>query len=305
MRLDRFLAARFADRSRSFFAKRIRAREVRDEQGQVLSCSHRVIEGDCLSLHIPGMVPDGPPPPFPEVLFDDAGVVAVNKPPGLLCHPAGTQFTWAVVSLAKQRYPSDDVDLVHRLDRDTSGVLLLTRCSEVNRHLKAQVKAGTVHKEYLAIVKGRVPWDRRLIEAPIGPAGGVIRIQMGVRASGQPARTECHVVARQEGLSLVRCVLHTGRTHQIRVHLDHVGHPILGDRMYGVPPSVFLSVLDEGVTEATVRVSGAPRQALHASITRVRLPGGRTVEMRAPWAPDLARWWEQPECLPYDGAFAR
>lgn len=300
LRLDRFLAMRFPDRSRSFFARRIRAGEVADDEDRPLSCSHRVRPGDRLRLWIPGIAPSEPPPAFPPILWEDEALVVVDKPAGMLAHPAGTNFTWALISLAKARYPGERIDLMHRLDRDTSGVIVLTRDLETNRFLKAEVKAGRVYKEYQALVRGELPWDHRLIDAPIGEAGGPIRIQMAVRDDGLPARTEVTVLGRGGGLSRVRCVLHTGRTHQIRVHLAHVGAPLIGDRMYGVPPEIFLSVLDHGVTDEIVEAVGAPRHALHAARTALSLPDGRRIELEAPLPDDMLRWWSDPGCLPLD-----
>jgi 23S rRNA pseudouridine1911/1915/1917 synthase len=300
MRLDRFLARRFEDRSRSFFASRIRAGEVRDAGDRPLACSARVQAGDVLRIHIDGIAPDGPPPPFPPVLHEEGDLVAVDKPAGLLAHPTGTRFVWALISMAKARWNDDRVDLVHRLDRDTSGVLFLTRDLELNRFLKEAVKAGRAHKEYQAIVRGEVDWDERELTGPIGPADGPIRVQMAVRSDGLPARTTVTVLERKPGLSRVRCVLHTGRTHQIRVHLADAGFPLLGDRLYGVPPEVFLDIREHGVTDATHEAAGAPRHALHAGRTVVPLPDGRRVEVVAPIAPDMARWWADPSVLPLD-----
>jgi len=302
MRLDRFLALRFPDRSRSFFSRCIAAGEVCDANDRPLAGSARVQPGHPLRVRIAGIAPSGDPPPLPPVLWTDGRLVALDKPAGMLCHPAGTRFAWAAVSLAKRAWPDEDVHLVHRLDRDTSGVLLLTRHADTNRFLKAAIKRGALHKEYLAIVKGEVPWESQSLTGPIGSDDGVIRIRMAVTPDGLPAHTDVSVVARQPGLTLVRCVLHTGRTHQIRVHLHHAGFPLLGDRMYGVDPDVFLDTLEHGVTPFTRTSSGAPRQALHAQQTRVPLPDGSTVTIDAPLPPDLQRWWADPGVLPHDGA---
>lgn len=291
MRLDRFLALFFQDRSRSWMRDGIREGLVRDPADRPLRPAHRLRTGQVLRLYLPDISPREPPPPFPSVLHEDDRVIAVDKPAGLLCHPAGTAWAWAVISMAKERWADDRVDLVHRLDRDTSGVLLLTRDVEANRHLKRALLQGDCEKEYLAMCRGVIPWDRQEVDAPIGSRGGVVRIQMGVRPEGLPARTTVKVLARAPAHTLVACRLHTGRTHQIRVHMEHVGHSLHGDRMYGLPPEVFLESLDHGLTPGVLAAAGAPRQALHAARTRVPHPDGFDLEVRAPAPDDLRGWW--------------
>ncbi|MEQ1501659.1 MAG: RluA family pseudouridine synthase [Myxococcota bacterium] len=300
MRLDRWLALRFADRSRSYFARAIRDGLVVTADGRRLDCAHRVTAGLALHLYVPGIAPGTAPPPFPPILHEDARLIAVDKPAGLLAHPAGSAFVWAVISLAKRRYPDERVDLVHRLDRDTSGVLVLTRDLDANRRLKEAIHDGELHKEYEAIVKGVIPWDHRLLDGPIGPADGPIRVQMAVRDDGLDARTEVEVLDRTDRFTRVRCILHTGRTHQIRVHLAHAGFGLLGDRLYGVPPEVFLRIRASGVDDQVIAAAGAPRHALHARRTTLPHPDGGTVTIEAPTPPDLARWWARPEVLPLD-----
>lgn len=291
MRLDVFLSRRFLDRSRSWLSRGIRAGAVRSEDGRVLKGSAIVHTGDVLHLLLDGIAPKGPPPPFPPILFEDRRVVAVDKPAGLLTHPVGTDYAWALISLAKQRWASDRVDLVHRLDRDTSGVQLLTRDLDANRFLKDRLHDPGTRKEYLAICKGEAPWDEVVLDGPIGSADGPIRIQMAVRPDGLEARTDVTVVDRKPGFTLVRCRIHTGRTHQIRVHLSHAGLPLLGDRLYGVPPEVFLDIQEHGVTEATFAAAGAPRQALHAARVVLPHPDSGELDLQAPMPEDMAGWW--------------
>jgi 23S rRNA pseudouridine1911/1915/1917 synthase len=300
MRLDRWLALRFADRSRSAFSAAIRRGEVRSPDGRVLDAAHRVRGGDLLHLYVPGIAPGTEPPPFPPVLYEDEDLVAVDKPAGLLAHPAGSNFVYAVISLAKRRYPQDRVDLVHRLDRDTSGVLVLTRNLETNRRLKEAVAGGEVHKEYQALVKGVIPWDHRSLDGPIGPADGPIRVQMAVRPDGLSARTDVTVLERGPTLTRVRCLLHTGRTHQIRVHLAHAGFPLVGDRLYGVDPEIFLRIRESGVDDQVIAAAGAPRHALHAHRVIVPRRDGSALELVAPIPEDLDRWWTRPDRLPFD-----
>ena len=300
MRLDRFLAKRFVDRSRAWFLKGIQQGEVCDEDNQPLRASTRVRQGQILHLFLPGIAPEGEPPPMPPVLYEDDRMLVIDKPPGLLAHPTGTSFAWSVIGLARNAWPGQDLDLVHRLDRDTSGCLVLSRDLEANRFLKRAFIEGQVEKHYEAIVRGQVPWDEQTLEGPIGPKGGIIRIQMGVREDGLSAKTVVRVLERQEDRTRVSCRIHTGRTHQIRVHLEAAGFSILGDRMYGVEPEVFLRTLDHGADTRVVRAAGAPRQALHAAKICFPHPEGSSVEVTSPTPDDMTRWWENPLVLPLD-----
>jgi 23S rRNA pseudouridine1911/1915/1917 synthase len=293
MRLDRFLAGFFVDRSRSWLRRGIDDGLVRDPGERSLRASHRVRAGDELRLYLPEIAPSDGPPAFPDVLHEDDRLIAVDKPAGLITHPAGSTFVWALITLAKQRWPDDRIDLVHRLDRDTSGVIFLTRDLEANRQLKLALKEGRATKEYIALCRGRAPFRQAVLDGPIGYRGEVIRIQMAVRDDGLPARTDVTVMEQGERLAKVHCRLHTGRTHQIRVHLAHAGLPILGDRLYGVPPEVFLDTLDHGVTEATIAATGAPRHALHAHRTTLPHPDGGEITVEAPLPPDMQQWWAE------------
>jgi 23S rRNA pseudouridine1911/1915/1917 synthase len=301
LRLDRFLKKRFAERSRNWLTEGIRMGQVRDNKELALRPATRVHGGQALHLYLPGIAPTGPEPKFPEVLFEDARIIVVNKPAGLLCHPAGTNFTWAVISLAKQKWPDHRIDLAHRLDRDTSGTLMLTKDTDANRFMKEALKGHRVHKVYQALCQGHIPWDKQSFTGAIGSDGGIIRIKMAERADGLAAHTDVEVIARTDTMSQVRCVLHTGRTHQIRVHLATAGFPLVGDRMYGVEPEVFLHTLDHG-GDAWVRVqAGAPHHALHAETLSFPHPDGGQITVECPLPDALQRWWDHPEVLPHDG----
>lgn len=300
MRLDRFLAKRFSDRSRSEFASWIKRGFVCDHAGNPLRASATMRGSGLLRVYIPGIAPDSPKPPLPPVLYEDDRVVVIHKPACMLVHPTGTAFAWAVIGLARDRWPQ--ADLVHRLDRDTSGVLVLSKDPAANVALKKSFQTRTVVKHYIALVRGHLEEENYSVRAPIGPADGPIRIQMAVREGGQQAWTEIEVIGRTgdgpTAMSKVRCVLHTGRTHQIRVHCAHIGRGLVGDRMYGVPPEVFLRSLDHGADEIVVQAAGAPRQALHAELIAFEHPDGGRIEVSAPIPADMAQWWADPGCLP-------
>jgi 23S rRNA pseudouridine1911/1915/1917 synthase len=300
MRLDRFLARWFRDRSRSELARGIRDGLVTDSSGRSLRPSAAVSAGQTLWVRLPGIAASTPPPPLPPILHEDDRLVVLAKPAGLLCHPAGTEHVWAVIGLARERWP--EIDLVHRLDRDTSGALVLSKDGAANAFLKRAFKTHAVGKRYDAITRAAPPWTTATLDGPIGPADGPIRIQMAVRDDGLAARTDVEVVRRcaRTGRAWVRCRIHSGRTHQIRVHLAHAGCSIVGDRMYGVPPEVFLRAWEHGVDDETHIAAGAPRHALHATTVRFPHPDGGELTLNAPIPDDLQRWWDHPEVLPLD-----
>ena len=157
---------------------------VRDAAGRVLRASSSLKGEEILQVSIPGIAPDSPPPPLPAVLHEDERLVVLDKPAGLLVHPTGTAFAWAVIGLARERWPG--ADIVHRLDRDTSGVLVLSKDAEANRMLKAAFSGRTVRKRYEALVRGHLAEDYYDVRAAIGAADGPIRIQMAVRDDGLP-----------------------------------------------------------------------------------------------------------------------
>ena len=284
-----FLALRFPDWSRSAFARFIR-------EGLVL-CDERPIKpattlrhGETLRIFVPGLAPGAAPPPMPPVIFEDDWLLAVDKPPGMLMHPVGQRYAYALVGLAREARPDAHIDLSHRLDRDTSGVVLLTKREEANRHMKGCFMRRRVQKVYLALVRGVVPWDDLEIDAPLGhAAGSEVQLRRGHDPAGETAHTRVEVRQRLAAHTLVACFPTTGRTHQIRAHLEHAGFPILGDKLYGQPDSVFLEVLEQGVTERVRALVGFPRQALHAHALSFPHPAtGQVVKVTAPLAPDMA-----------------
>lgn len=289
-RLAAFLAARFRDVDPPVLEAGVHDGQVRRD-GIVMDADTTVHTGDTLEIFFPPLAPTTDPPPLPAVLHEADGLVVLDKPAGMLCHPSGSKFTWALIGLARRRWPT--VELVHRLDRDTSGCLALTTDPDLNRTLKRALVQGQVQKSYIALCKGEIPWDRRTLEGPIGPDEGRIRIKMRVREDGRRARTDVEVLDRSQGLTQVRCTLHTGRKHQIRLHLADAGHPLLGDRMYGVPPEVFLRSLEHGADAEVIAATGAARQALHAASLTLPHPKG-PVHVVSPAPPEFQRWWRNP-----------
>ncbi|MBI1850696.1 MAG: RluA family pseudouridine synthase [Planctomycetes bacterium] len=291
MRLDLFLRDKLPWRSRSALQRMIREDRVL-VNGVPGKPGSRVRGGDLLRLLVPQPQPgDIRHAEIPlRILFEDEWIVALDKQPGILAHPVGKTLYNTLINALHHRYrrvddPANDVvpHLAHRLDRDTSGVLLVTKDVRIFRAIAEQFETKQVRKEYLAIVHGAPERDEGTIDLPLGRSGldGRERLKTLVRADGAPSRTDYRVEERFAGFSLVRALPQTGRTHQIRVHLMAIGHAILCDALYG--------------TEREWRVrDGAPpilaRQALHAERLQFVHPvTGTPMEIRAPLPEDLSR----------------
>lgn len=234
-----------------------------------------------------------------EILYDDADVVAVNKPAGLATIPGRGETDSLLEKLARQlslpHTGSADPRLrvVHRLDKQTSGVLLMARHRDAQRHLSHQFQNNTVVKEYLALVVGRPTQDAGEIDAPLGvhPAD---RQRMAVLKHGRRALTQWRVEARYRDYTLLRVTPRTGKTHQIRVHLKHIGLPLAVDALYNpaIPPrpeGLFLSQFKRGYRPARGQEERPliARLTLHAQRLTFRHPDGRELTITAPLPKDF------------------
>jgi 23S rRNA pseudouridine1911/1915/1917 synthase len=212
--------------------------------GKPVAKSHKLRAGAVIEL-LAGPEPDAPPGPEPDVAVDVRAVgeafLVIAKPADLVVHPGAGNATGTLVNGLLARYPElagvgDPMrpGIVHRLDRDTSGLLVVARTQDAYESLVEQLSARAVTREYVALVWGRLSSPRGLIDAPIGRSSAR-RTRMAVRDQGKPARTEYEVRETFEKpvTSLLDCRLETGRTHQIRVHLSAIGHPVVGDGTYG------------------------------------------------------------------------
>jgi len=213
-----------------------------------------------------------------EILYQDAAVIAVNKPAGLTVHAGAGQHDGTLVNRLVHHFQGlsqlggeERPGIVHRLDKDTSGVLLVARTDAAHRALAAQFSGRTVEKVYLALVNGRIKDDTGRITKPIA-RDPVRRIRMTARlATGREAITEYRVRQRWEKFTFLEVRIKTGRTHQIRVHMASLGHPVAGDRLYGAPP--------------------ADRLFLHAWKIGFTSPAtGKMVTVEAPLPPELSVW---------------
>ena len=171
------------------------------------------------------------PPPF-SVVFEDEDIFVISKPPNLLVHPAGGLFEWSVIDGARHRFPGAEVDLCHRLDRQTSGLLVMTKNKATNRLIKKQFAERKVRKTYRALVSGIPKEDTFSCREPIGHANDTSRVRRKITPCGQPAETQFARLRSRADISDIECHPITGRSHQIRVHLASLGLPILGDRLH-------------------------------------------------------------------------
>lgn len=267
-RLDAYLALRFSDWSRAAFSRWVRDGRVRSDQ-RPLKPSSILREGEVLRITIPGIAPTTAAPPLPPVLHEDDDLLAVDKPAGLLMHSAGQKWAYGLVGIARDARPDCFMDLAHRLDRETSGVVMLTKTVDGNRAMKEAFQERRVAKVYNALVRGVPPWEEEICEAALGPArGSTVELRRGPDTTGDTASTRFRVLQRigtgTRGYALVECLPLTGRTHQIRVHLETIGFPILGDKLYGQPDDIFLENLRVGPTDRVRAAIGFPRHCLHA-----------------------------------------
>jgi len=250
------------------------------------------------------------------VLHEDEDLLAVDKPPFLPVHPSGRHVADTLIQRVHARYARlaatpavapgapaiperVPVRLCHRLDRETSGIVLMAKSTRAHRRMMKQFEGRSVIKEYLAIVHGRPAQDAGRIELPLGPARtSRVRLKIAARADGLPSCTEWRVVERRGAFTLLLCRLLTGRQHQIRVHLDAIGHPLVGDKLYGIEEDVFLRAAAGALTPEDEARLLLPRHALHHHRLVVQRPlsGGRgePLELVSPLAPDLREFLGRP-----------
>lgn len=278
-RLDRYLAAHFPEHSRSALQRWI-AEGLVEVDGRPAKASQKVVPGQRIRVAVPPPSPtDLVPEPRPlDILYEDRDILVLNKPPGEVVHPAPGHWSGTLVH-AILAHCTDLAGvggkvrpgIVHRLDKDTSGVLLVAKHDRAYRALQAQFKAREVRKGYLALVQGHVRTPAGRVEAPIG-RDPRRRKRMAVLPEGRPAVTRYRVLRYLGPCTAVLALPLTGRTHQIRVHFAFLGHPVAGDAVYGPRRTGF----------------PFPRQCLHAWCLGFRHPSTEAwMELRAPLPADL------------------
>ncbi len=290
-RLDRFLAQQLS-LSRTQAARLI-ARGAVHVNGVAGRASRPLLRGDRVDVRFPPADPPRPITPHPiplAVVFEDEHLLVLDKPAGLVVHPAPGHREGTLVNALVARGiplaggPVDRPGIVHRLDRDTSGLIIVAKTEDAHRRLARAIALRRIERHYAALVWGHVPAPLE-IDAPIArhPRD---RQRMAVVATGRAARSTVEPVARFAACDLVRVRLATGRTHQIRVHLAHVGHPVVGDPVYGGGGSRRVTGAQRPEAEALERL--APRQALHAAHLAFAHPATRVwLTLRAEWPDDL------------------
>lgn len=235
-----------------------------------------------------------------DIVFEDEFLVAVDKPAGLVVHPSGRHLSDTLIQRLHAHYARQGdhlpIKLCHRLDRETSGLLLAAKDRATHAAVRASFEALEVEKRYLAVVHGVPDPPEGRIELDLGPSHtSVVRLKIAVQAGGWSARTDYKLLERArlstgEPGALVACTPHTGRQHQIRVHLAALGHPIVGDKLYGDDEERFLRAANDELTEADERALVLDHHALHNERLRLRHPGtGATLDLHAPLPADVAR----------------
>ncbi len=239
-RLDKYLAGEMTDLSRSRIKELVQAGEVL-LNGKKSKVSYKVQKGDLIQVTVLPLEPlklEAENIPL-DIVYEDEDVIVVNKPQGMVVHPAAGHPSHTLVNalLYHTRDLADSPEgfrpgIVHRIDKDTSGLLMVAKNAAARKSLEKQLAAKSNKRQYLAIVHGNFAEEEGTIDAPIG-RNPKDRKQMAVVEKGKSAVTHFKVLEQYQGYSLVECQLETGRTHQIRVHMAYIGHPLAGDPLYG------------------------------------------------------------------------
>ena len=281
-RLDKVVVAMAPEFSRSHLQNLIRGGQVRIDGVVASAPAQRVRAGQGIAVTL---LPTAESRAYRAealplvVVHEDDHLLVIDKAAGMVVHPAAGNWSGTLLNALLERLPASAAlpraGIVHRLDKDTSGLMVVGKTLPAVTALVRAIAAREVHRRYLAIAHGRPAIKAFTIDAPVGrdPA---TRVRMAVVPSGKPARTDVECLASASGVSALRCTLHTGRTHQIRVHLASRGLPLVGDRLYGGAPAL-----------------GVERQALHAAELVFAHPlTGRPIGLAAALPADLAEAWE-------------
>jgi 23S rRNA pseudouridine1911/1915/1917 synthase len=285
-RLDKYIAEECPELSRSY-VQRLMSEGYITVNDRAAKSSLRLNVGDRVTAIIP---PPAPPSPLPEeipvnIVYEDSDLLVVDKPTGLTVHPAPGHPSHTLVNAILAHCPDLTIGgsvrpgIVHRLDKNTSGLMVVAKNDAAHQDLSNQIKARSVLKRYLVLVQGRLSPERGIIEAPIGRDVSN-RKRMAVVSQGREARTQYQVIRYLDNFTLLEVTLETGRTHQIRVHLSAIGFPVVGDEVYGRKSPIL------------------KRQFVHACHLGFRLPSsGDWMEFSSELAPDLKEALERISLL--------
>ncbi len=300
MRLDRFVQSQLRATSRSRSQVIVESTAFTPE-GQPLRKNRRLHAEERVILWRPPW-DEGVPDTHLPVVFEDDELLAINKPPFVVVHPTARHHRSTVAMLLAAERPLAHLTLIHRIDRETSGVLLVAKTRAADRDVKLQFEERRdVVKRYIALTWGAPPWDRHTCELAVASDdASPYRVKMRtVDTGGQASATTFEVLDRRtrkadgRSYAMIRCTLHTGRQHQIRVHLAALGLPVVGDKLYGPDEHLFARGADDELTLDDLRVLELPRQALHASELSIDHPSsGERLELSAPLYPDLRAFWD-------------
>ncbi len=283
-RLDNFLAGRLKGVPRSLLYRICRTGEVR-VNGRRAKPDQRLASGDEIRIPPVRVAERGEVEPpsngqmnriEASIIHEDREFLVIDKPSGVASH-GGSGVSFGAIELMRAARPRDTLELVHRLDRDTSGILVLTRKRSALTALQAEIREGRVEKRYLALIAGTLPQARLTVDAPLRKSvlqGGERMVR--VDSAGKESRSRFIELERYDGASLVEVALETGRTHQIRVHAQHIDHPLAGDEKYG-----------DREFNRRMRDKGLKRLFLHAARFEFTL-ASRSYGFSAPLAPELA-----------------
>lgn len=242
MRLDKYLAEQFPEQTRSYLQKLIKEGQVL-VNGKCVKAGYALTSGDEVSVNIPEPkeLEVEPQKMDLDIVYEDADVILINKPKGMVVHPAPGHTTDTLVN-GLLYHCKDQLSgingvarpgIVHRIDRDTTGILIVCKNDKSHNSIAAQLKEHSINRRYRALVHGNLKEDSGTVEGPIG-RHPVDRKKMAINErNGKPAVTHYTVLERFGNYTFIECVLETGRTHQIRVHMSSIGHPLVGDEVYG------------------------------------------------------------------------
>ncbi|HPO05620.1 MAG TPA: RluA family pseudouridine synthase [Candidatus Gracilibacteria bacterium] len=297
MRLDTYLSQKYPEHSRSYLAKLIKSGKVKVSGKTLAKASFEINDKSLIEVCFPTDIPPLITPPLWEVLAETADYLAINKPAGIVVHPsAGHQSDSIASLLGLENRNLSQIDpsrpgIVHRLDKDTSGVLIIAKTDQFHRHLAQQIANHQVQKIYLSVVCGQIV-EQGIIDAAIG-RHPTKKQKMGIVKNAKSARTEFRRLEYQADLdlSLVEINLISGRTHQIRVHFQAIGHPVLGDPTYG----------DSKINQKLADPYEIRHQLLHAFQYSFRNLDNQLIRIQAPlshpWLDRQNSIWTCGSCL--------